>query len=124
MPAASPESDRHRRPFQVSFVKHGTGLDGFYSIYQGHLIFQKATYSDRGGNLQGWFTLPPNNINIKCTDCTKTALGRGLCALSCWRQGKGKPTGKSHNLDGSRFNLGFLFVLFWEIDFFVFRPGC
>ena len=23
---------------------HGTGLDGFCSIYQGHLFFQKATY--------------------------------------------------------------------------------
>ena len=24
---------------------HSTGLDGVYSIYQGHLFFQKATYA-------------------------------------------------------------------------------
>ena len=35
----------YRRPlWLVGFKKEGLGLDGGCSIYQGHLLFQKATY--------------------------------------------------------------------------------
>ena len=42
-PKGKPE---HRRcPFQVRLIIiEGAGLNGFYSIYQGHLCFQEATY--------------------------------------------------------------------------------
>ena len=34
----------------------GTGLDGVYSIYQGHLFFQKATYALRWSRLVVWWS--------------------------------------------------------------------